>query len=304
MRKLLLASAIVTLFASCQKEASFNPGNDGGTGSGTGTGSTSGLLVKTVAVTGSETQTTAYTYDSQNRLETMKITGVSGGIPINSFHKYVRDNAGRIIKVLQKADAMPMPGASTDTSVKTFHYPNATTMNYDYSVHVITMNVGGISMSTIDSAVYNYSGSKMTSYNQYMFSSVMPGSVMMNSKYEFIYDASDRVTNMKMYSDGGVQGGPMDLDMEWKYTYGTSSMNNVYAASSAAQNLAMHGLPNTTAHFISKMEANSNATSPPVNIVITTTYVNGAGNKPASGTVVTATAGQPTRTTNYTFFYQ
>ena len=260
MKKILTAFAIVTLFASCQKEVSIDQStNNGGTGggSGTGSGNGSGLLVKTVAVTGSETQTTLYTYDSQKRLETMTITGVAGGMPVNSYHKFIRDNAGRIVKVLQKIETMP--GVSVDTAVKTFHYPDATTFNYDYTVHVMTMDMGGISIGTIDSAVYHYSGNKMTSYDQYMFSTMMPGMVMANSKYDFTYDATDRVTVMKMYSDAANPGGTMDLEMEWKYTYSSASINNVYISANGAQNFALNGLPNTTNHFISKMEAKSDA---------------------------------------------
>ncbi|MDB5207563.1 MAG: hypothetical protein JWR72_2638 [Flavisolibacter sp.] len=309
MKRLLTALSTVLLLASCQKEISSdllqNNGGGGtgtGPGGGNGNGNTSGLLVKTVAITGSETQTTLYTYDSQKRLETMTISGTSGGMPVNSFHKYMRDGVGRITKVLQKiAD---MPGTTSDTAVKTFHYPNASTMNYDYSVHIMNMDMGGISMGTIDSSVYTYTSGKMMSYNSYMFSTVMPGSIMMNSKYDFTYDASDRVMNMKLYTDVANPNGAMDLDGEWKYTYGTSSVNNVYVAPSAAQNFALNGLPNTGTHVITKMETSSMTTSPPVNVVITTTYVNGAGNKPVSGTVVAVITGQPTQTTNYTFFYQ
>jgi len=310
MRKLLTACAVICLFASCQKEINFddnNPANTGtgGTGNTGGTGgSGSGLLVKAVAVTGSETQTTIYTYDSQKRLESMKITGVSGGMPIDSYHKYVRDNAGRIVKVLQKvADVMGIP---SDTAVMTYHYPNATTQNFDYSIHVMTLNLPGMPMSTIDSAVYVYnSAGRMTMYNQYMSSSLMPGTTQMSSKWEFAYDASDRVTNMKNYTDAANPGSSvMDLDMEWKYTYGTTSVNNLYFTSNGAQNFAMHGLPNTTNNFISKMESTSATTVPPVDIVITTSYVNGPDNKPKTATVLSVQPGQPNQTTNYTFFYQ
>ena len=296
MKKILAAIAALTFFASCQKEVSVDLSSDSGSPTG------SGLLVKSVAVIGSETQTTVYGYDAQKRLETMTITGTAGGMSVNSFHKYVRDNAGRIVKVLQKAP--DMMGTTTDTATTTYHYPNATTMDFDYSIYVITMNMGGISMSTIDSAVYNYSGGKMTSYDKFMFSSVMPGMVMMNSKCEFAYDASNRVNDMKMYTDVNNPGGPMELDIEWKYTYSASSVYYVYASAHGAQNFALNGLPNTTANFISKMEASSNTTSPPTNTVITTSYVNGTGNKPKSGTVVNVTSGQPTQTINYTFFYQ
>ena len=303
MKILLTAFLAAILLASCQKEVSFQSGSSGNnSGNGNGNGNTSGLLVKAVAVTGAETQTTIYTYDSQKRLETMSIKGTTGGIPVDSYHKYVRDGAGRIVKVLQKiAD---MQGATSDTSVTTYHYPNETTMNYDYRIFVITVDMGGFSMSTIDSTVYSYTSDKMMSFHSFMSSSMMPGIIMSESKTDFSYDASGNVTGMKMYSDISDPGGTMDLIADYTYTYAATSINQVYMTTNGAQNFALNSLSNITTNVITKMEMVSNATTPPMNVVITSSYVNGAGNKAVSATVVSATTGQPTQTTNYTFFYQ
>lgn len=305
MRQLVIALAIGILFTSCQKEISFDTDNPGNTGNnGGGNGNTDGLLVKAVSVTGSETQTTVYTYDSQKRLETMTMTGTSGGMPINNFTRYIRDNAGRIVLVKQVIPA-PMPGVVIDTATTTYHYPNATTQNFDYSIYVITMDMGGMSMSTIDSAVYHYTAAgRMTSFDKYMSSSIMPGMIQMTSRYDFTYDTPGRVTNMKLFTDTNNPGGPLEEDGDWKYTYGSTSVNNIYFTNNAAQNFALNSLPNTTADFISKMEVKSNSTTPPLNMVTTTSYVNGANNKPLTATVVTTTTGQPTQTAKYTFYYQ
>ncbi|MFC0772439.1 hypothetical protein [Terrimonas alba] len=302
MKILLTAFLAAILLASCQKEVSFQSGSSGNNG-GNGNGNTSGLLVKAVAVTGAETQTTIYTYDSQKRLETMSIKGTTGGIPVDSYHKYIRDGAGRIVKVLQKV--ADMPGATTDTSVTIYHYPNETTMNYDYRIFVITMNMGGgFSMSTIDSAVYTYNADKMMSFHSYMSSSMLPGEIMSENKTDFSYDGSGNVTGMKTYSDIADPGGTMDLIADYTYTYANTSVNNTYMTANSAQNFALNSLPTITTNIITKMEMVSNATTPPMNVVITSSYVNGAGNKPVSATAVSATTGQPTQTTNYTFFYQ
>jgi hypothetical protein len=310
MKILLTAFLAAILLASCQKEVSFqtgsggnNGGNGNGNGNGNGSGNTSGLLVKAVAVTGAETQTTLYTYDSQKRLETMSIKGTTGGIPVDSYHKYIRDGAGRIVKVLQKiAD---MQGVASDTSVTTYHYPNETTMNYDYRIFVITMDMGGgFSMGTIDSTVYSYTADKMMSFHSFMSSSLAPGIIMSESKTDFSYNASGSVTGMKMYSDFSDPGGTMDLIADYTYTYAATSINQVYMTSNGAQNFALNSLPNITTNIITKMEMVSNATTPPMNVVITSSYVNGAGNKAVSATAVVVTTGQPTQTTNYTFFYQ
>ena len=303
MKKLLTAFSFIILLSSCQKEINFDSGN-GGTGSGGngGGGNTSGLLVKTIAVTGTETQTTLYTYDAQKRLETMTISGTSGGMALDSYTKYFRDGSGRIVKVIQKlADLMGVP---SDTSVRIYHYPDATTRDYDYSVQDMSINMGGMTMSTIDSSVYTYTAGKMSSFRSFMSSSLAPGVPMMESRTDFNYDASNKVTGMKVYNDASNPGGPLELFADYKYTYASTSVSNVYMAANGAQNFALNGLPNTSTNIITKMETVSNAVSPALTVVITTTYVNGAGNKPVSGTAVSVTTGQPTQTTNYSFFYQ
>jgi hypothetical protein len=301
MKKVLTALPVLSvLLFSCQKELSFDSSTNPGTG---GSGGSGALLVKVVAVTGSETQTTLYTYDSERRLSTVTIDGVSGGMPTHSYQKFERDNAGRIVRVIQKLG--DIGGVPSDTAVKTIHYPNASTMDCDYSVHIMGMSMGpGVPpMQTIDSTVYNYTGGKLMSYDSYMSSSLMPGMVMLKSKYEFLYDAKSRVTDMKMYSDVSNPGGPQDLMIQWNYTYG-NSINGVYVSSNAAQNLLLNGLPNTGSSNLDKMVMTS--ANPQMNVTITTTYVLGSNGKPASGTAVSTTTGQQsgTQTTNYTFFYQ
>ena len=303
MRKLLAAFPVIALFlVSCQKEISFDSPTDPGNGD-PGTGTNGEMLVKTVAVTGSETMTTLYAYDSLKRLSTITIDGVSGGMQMHSYQKFERDSAGRIVRVLQKLG--DINGMSSDTAIKTIHYPDASTMDYDYSIHVMGMSVGqGLpSMQTIDSTVYHYAGGKMISYDSYMSSSVMPGTIMMNNKYDFSYDAQNRVTDMKMYTDMNNPGGPQELMVEWKYTYG-GTVNGVYISPSASQNLLLNGMPNTGGSNIDKMVMTSE--DPQINVTITTSYVLGSNGKPASGTAVSTTTGQQnsTQTTNYTFYYQ
>lgn len=310
MKSILTAVALVCILASCQKEISVDTGNTNNVGSGLGnnsggsTGNTSGLLVKTVAVTGTETQTTLYTYDAQKRLETITMKGTSGGMLVDSYQKFVRDAAGRIVKVLQKLGDQPGSGATSDTAVKTYYYPDATTLNYSYSIGEMSLTTAGFTMTNIDSAVYNYAGGKMTSYNSYMFSSLMPGMPMMSSRYDFAYDASNRVTDMKVYNDAANPGGNMDLSAQTSFSYTNAAVNNTYTSASAAQNLALYGTPNTTADVVNKVVTKSVNSLPAISVTITTSFVTGAGNKPVSGTATVVTTGQPTQTTQYTFYYQ
>ena len=312
MKNILTAFAAILLLASCQKEITFDPNNPAGVGSGSGTGGAgagsgggsttgSGLLIKTVAVTGSETQTSLYGYDAQKRLETMTISGMSGGLPADSYQKFIRDGAGRIIQVLQKlAD---MGGATSDTARVTYHYSDATTVDPDYSVSVKSLGVGGITMSTIDSTVYNYSGGKLTSYNDYMFSDLL-GMVtpVSENRWEYTYNASGYVTAIKTLTNAS-SGLPLTETYNIAFTYGTLATNN-YVSASPMQNFIIHNTPNpNSAPVITKTVANSNATTPPLVATITTTFTTG-GSKITGGTASVVTTGQPNRTTVYTFYYQ
>src|SRR5687768_5158772 len=123
--KLAVLFALSFIFISCQKELTIETGDPSpGNGNGNGNGSTSGLLVKAVQVKGSDTITTTYGYDNQKRLETMKMVGTTGPMPVNTFKKYERDAAGRIVRILQSTE---MVGIPMDTTITIVHYPNPST---------------------------------------------------------------------------------------------------------------------------------------------------------------------------------
>ena len=178
-------------------------------------------------------------------------------------------------------------------------------MKYDYSIHVMGMSVGqGLPpMQTIDSNVYHYTGGKLGSYDSYMASSLLPGSTLMRSRYDFMYDPQNRVAAMKMYSDVSSPGGPLSLMADWTYTYG-STINGIYVSPDPAQNLLLHGLPNTGTSNVDKMLMHSG--NPQLDLTVTTSYVAGANGRPVSATAVSTTTGvqNQTQTTKYTFFYQ
>lgn len=306
MRKLLTAVSVVVLFASCQKEVSFEPGNTGGgntgggSGSGSGTGSGNGLLIKTVAVTGAETVTTQYTYDASNRLLTHTDKGMTGGVPVDSYRRFVRDAAGRIIKVVQKLG--DLNGIPSDTAYFTYHYPNGTTMDPDYSVSVMRMSMGGITMATIDSNVYNYAGGKLMSYNSFMSSDLFGVAMPISEgRWDFTYNTAGYVATLKFFNNNN-SGDPLTETYNVTNTYGTT-VNHVYASPSAMQNFIINALPHTSATLVTKMVANTVGVSPAVNVATTFTYTLSNG-RVTSGTSSTVTTGQPTQNTNYTFFYQ
>lgn len=294
------------LFSSCQKEISLDSttttgGGTGSGGNGTGNGNTSGdLLVKTVAVTGTETVTSIYTYDGSKRLSTQTESGVSGGMPVNSYKRFERDAAGRIVRVVQKLG--DVGGVPSDTARTTYHYPNATTMEPDYSVAVISMGTNGLTMSTIDSSVYNYSGGKLVSHNGYMSTSIMGMVVPVSeSRWEYTYNAAGHVSAMKTFTNTS-SGDPLTETYNIAFTYGTLANNN-YLSASAMQNFILYNMPNTNAPAVTKSVASSNATTPPVNVTISTSFTSTNG-KITGGTANVVSTGQPAQNTTYTFYYQ
>lgn len=268
------------------------PGSGSG-GGGNGNGSTNGKLVKSVDVTGNDTLTTLYGYDSQDRLQTMTIDGKSNGMDLHQYRKVEWDATGRVTRVLQY---LVVNGMSADTARNNIHYPNATTMEYDYSVNTISM----MGFTTIDSTVYTYSGGKMSRQLSYTSSPLLGLPPIESTKVDFTYDGNGRVSALKLYGDlsASPTGGPLVHISTQTYTYGTS-LNALPVSSNAAQNFWINGMPSTTNDAPSKIQIDD-ITAPANSITMNMTYVLGAGNKPLSATR-TGTNGQITKTT---FYYQ
>lgn len=286
MKNVLTATLIVLsvgLF-SCQKEVDDIFSNNGNTG---GNGNTSGLLVKVIAVTGTDTLTTLYTYDSQKRMETNTMDGLSNGIQMHSYKKYIRDASSRIYMIQQVIEEN---GIVSDTTLETVHYPG-TGMEFDYTINTISM----MGFSVIDSTRYTYASGRMTNMTSYL-SSPLLGSVLMTTKTDFSYDASENITFLKMYSDIGT--GTMMPIMNQTYTYG-NTINATWLSTNGAQNYLLSGTPGTGNKAFVRAQMDD-LTDPSNSFVMTATYSLGAGNKPLSATI-TSTPGSVTK---YTFFYQ
>jgi hypothetical protein len=291
MRKLFAACALAALITSCQKEVSFETA-----GPGTGTGNTSGRLVKTVAITGTDTMTTLFTYDTQNRLSSIAIDGTSNGgmIDMYTYKKFEYDAAGRVFRAKQYIE---QNGMSFDTSVTDIHYPNATTMEFDYSV--ATMQVMGF--GTIDSTFYHFNSGKLDSVISRLTAS-FGGLDPVITKTRFTYDGNARVSNLKMYSNSAQQGsGPVELIADQIFTYGVAVAPQ-WMTNSAAQNYWIGGMPHTANNVVTKLESTSPG-QPLANTTITTTYTL-SGNKPTTATLTQSGGGQPNVVTKQTFYYQ
>lgn len=292
--KLSVLVALSFLFISCQKELTIETG-DPSNGNGNGNGSTSGLLVKTVQVKGSDTITTTYGYDNQKRFESMKMIGTTGPMPVNTYKKYERDATGRIVRILQSTE---MVGFPMDTSITIVHYPNSSTFEYDYKV--LTMGLMGF--TTVDSTVNVYTAGKLTTQMSYMVNSMLGTTPMSTTRIEYSYDAMGRVSVMNMHSSAGTIGGPIVPIQKQTYTYG-SAMNMSYMTSNAAQNTLLDGMPQTRNDMIVKMQMDDlSGTSPSVSFTATYTYVMGADNKPLSMTQTMT--GLQAGVLKTTFYYQ
>jgi hypothetical protein len=291
MKRLLAATLALTItLFSCQKEPIVDLGTTPASGGG---GNTTGLLVKAVAVTGTETLTSVYGYDNQKRLETITMDGSTGGMQIHSYQKFIRDNAGRVIQILQKVDNN---GISSDTTVNNIHYPSSTSMDYDYAVNTISLS----GFSTIDSSVYQYSAGRMTGHTSYLSSPLLGSAIIQTTRYDFSYDASSRLSSDKVYSSGSTPGSPMILAATENFTY-ANVVNPSWSSSSPSQNFLVGGFPQTSTDALSKFQV-IDATDPSGNTNVSFTYNLGAGNKPVSATVTTT--GAQSQVTNYTYFYQ
>jgi len=293
MKKLFVVLGLCTALVSCQKELNIDLGTTTGGGTGTGgTGGTSGSrLVKVVSVSGSETLTTLYTYDSQNRTQTSTLDGSSGGMILHTYYRYERDAVGRITRTVQQAT---QNGAVGDSVYTNYHYPNATTFEYDYSLG--TMSYGGFVQN--DSTVYTFAAGKLTRVSKSLSSPLLGNTVISVMQTDFTNDASGHVTAFTL-SSSTVPGGPLSVVASETFTYG-ASLDPTWFSSSAAQNYIVNGLPNTAPEAVTKLDVVSPA-QPAANMSIINTYVGIAGGRPSSSTTVTT--GAQAGTTNYTYFY-
>jgi len=296
--KLTVLCVLSFIFFSCQKELSLQPGDPStgnGNGNGNNNGSTSGLLVKILQVKGVDTITTTYTYDNQKRLESRKMVGTTAAMPVDSYSKFERDASGRIVRVLQTSD---LAGFPSDTAINMVHYPNATSMEYDYKVNTISL----MGMTSVDSTVNVYVAGKLTTQTSYMMNSIFGTGPMSITRIEYTYDGLGNVSVMKMFSSAGTIGGPIVPIQKQTYTYG-SAMNMLFLSNNAAQNTLLDLMPHTRNDLVMKVQVDDlTGSSPSASFTSTQTYILGADKKPLSMTQTMT--GLQAGVMKTTFYYQ
>ena len=185
-----------------------------------------------------------------------------------------------------------------DTAINIVHYPNASTLEYDYKVNTISF----MGFSTVDSTVNVYASGKMVTQTSYLLSPMFGTAPMSTTKIEYNYDGLGRVSLLKMYSSGTIIGGPIEPIMNQTYTYGPA-MDMLFMTNNAAQNTLLDGMPQTRNDAVVKLQMDDlTGTSPSASFTSTQTYVMGANNKPLSMTQ--NMTGSQAGIMKTTFYYQ
>lgn len=291
MKRIFLFAIVAFSFASCQKEIDWmTPSSTGTSGNGSTNQPTGELLTKSEVITGTDTMTTLYTYDAQKRLETTTQTGKSAGISLYTYMKYVRDANGRIIQTKQKVETA---GFSLDTVFLNVHYPNATTLNWDYTVSETSF----MGLTSKDSTIPVNNSTRITGTKKYTEGLLGPYELSMEQL--FTYDNLDRVNEQKIVEHDATTGTTDTIF--YKFTHDNNITNPTYYTSSPAQNYLINQLPDTKVYVTTKMEVTSVST-PAANLTLTQTYITGQGGKPVSGTQTQLSQGTTTQST-IKFFY-
>ena len=290
MKRIILFALVAFVFTSCQKQVDWvTPSTGDTTTTGGGTTPTGDLVVRSVSVTGTDTTTTLYSYDSQKRLQSFTSDGKAGGMATHIYNEYVRDATGRIVTTKQKSESF---GITTDTIFTTVHYPNATTQDFSYT----TAQVDLMGLISYDSTIAVYNSGKLAEIKNYQASFGSPYELLTN--YQYTYNAAERVISQLSIYHNLV---PSQQDTtSYTYTYNNNVAAGHYYSNNASQNYLIHSVPNKGAFVQSKTTSTSN-TMAMGNTTMTYTYTLGAGNKPTAFNLVIT---NPPVTTKVNLFYQ
>jgi len=292
LRKLTAFVALSLLLTSCQQEVDDEILPDPGNGNGGGGGSVPGTsrIIKAVGVTGQDTLTTFYTYDAQGRMETLSTHGTNGGQPVHIFKKWYYD-ANRIVKMASLSESGGFPG---DTSFTAVHYPNAATLEFDYTVTKTDL----LGIQNIDSTRFTYLNGQLRMGSSYL--SVFGLDSYLAARNTYTYNASGNVSSIKMEGSTDFTGNtPLELLGTQTLSYG-SSWSEVWSLPNPAQRFLMAGLPNQGNEGVTLLVTN---TVQGPSSTISTSYSSGAASRPTSAVITQNVAGQ-VLVTKYSFYYQ
>ncbi|HVK96808.1 MAG TPA: hypothetical protein VM368_03270 [Flavisolibacter sp.] len=274
-------SALVTLFLfSCQKEVSTEDPNatPGGGGSTTST-----KLTRVVTKAGSDSITTAFTYNSANRISKITIDGASGGQKVDLRLTYERNAANIITKETYESSSLAQYFID---KIETIHTYDAAASRYRHSVTKVNLGI----VIVRDSVVYTYDGSgKLTSLNEFLDdgSGYEP-----YAKEEYTYSGSNVATTKFYGFDDQVNNYVLDATETYEYDSKTNPVQ--FTADAIVLRTAISYAFFYSANNITKRT--EVVTSPSATNVTTTTYTYNSSNRPATSTTTT---GSGSRTSTY-----
>lgn len=213
----------VALFTSCQKELSFETGNNNNGGY---------RIVKLEAATGNDTLVTTFGYDSELRLETETTIGKYLGELYMSFTRYTRDAGGRISGMRYKSSD------DYDTLKTIINYPDGNTLQYDYAIS--TQNYFGSLF--LDSTAFSFTGGNMAKNETFRWAGTDAG-YLLSRRETFGYNAEGNVKSSELYTSVGALNGYVGLISELEYTY-SSYPDYLWTTDNGAQNYLLTGIPN------------------------------------------------------------
>ncbi|MFM9907916.1 MAG: hypothetical protein ACKVOW_01135 [Chitinophagaceae bacterium] len=285
--KLLIVIAVLGIcISSCQKEISFD-GNGGPV-----TGTSGDLLTKIVAVSGTETNTTEYEYDSEKRLIREKITGTSQGTDIGNDLRVIRNASGIITATVQKNQGSITQGID---SVLSIVYYNSSTNKYTAVVSEIS--VGGFSVADSSSFVYGTDG-KILRQDNYLVSQFLGPSPVLSLVTDFSYGAAGIIEMRQSASDFQNPGAPPIPTTIAKYSYDTKVSPLIIPNGEAAVILRIDFSATSN---LSNYEFTDIANGGPSSFKLSAVYTYNSKNKPISG-VSTQIPGN--KKTTFTYFYK
>jgi hypothetical protein len=274
---LVLLSVCSLLIISCQKEAGFAA--DANNGNGSGGGTTGDLLVRTENTYGSESSTTSYVYNSNKKLISYKVTGISQGIDISNEFRYYRNAAGIITRNTQLSALLAQAGLDSVTSKLNY---NAASSRYSSVVSEIDF----LGFSVTDSSVFVYDAAgKIIGKDIYQGSVSVSLPFELVSKERYTYNSSGNVIQVDSY-DYDASTGISDLLMSIKYAYDDkANALNPAAIFTNTNEVIVIGFSDWAAkNNVLKMTLEDMVT-PSNNLTLTTGYTYNNANKPltASG---------------------
>ncbi|MES2882457.1 MAG: hypothetical protein V4676_09940 [Bacteroidota bacterium] len=286
MKKLLTALITIFVLASCQKEISLEPNNNGGTG-GTGGNTNGDLLVKALEITiaTNDTNVLTFEYDAQKRLTNYNSTGVVNGLPTLLNTRITRASDGKILNIVAKSS---FSGGVDSTIYKVFYVAGTNKLSYVLSTQVTF--IGDLN----DSTTYTYNAAGQV-VSKETFSDLF-GSWDVVEKRQFTYDANANVVKTESLTPNGSGG--YDLNSTSTYTYDGRKT----AIQMGDESFIAFGAENFSGSNVTKIVSNAVASGTTYTGIFSGQQFN-SFNRPTIGTL-TVTPQPPGYSVKLLYYYQ